>query len=298
VLLTAVRNEQEHVGRVLDCVSSQTFLPEVWVIVDTGSNDLTEQIVRRHALRCPYILFTDNGSKLQRGFAAKVQALRRGYELIRGQDFDYVGVLDADVSFGREYYEAIVTRFLDSADIGIAGGTCVDVTTSGFENEANSHVRGATQTFRRECFEGIGGLLPLDTGGEDTVAELMARMRGWTVRCYADLRVQHHRRTGTGECSIWRGRLRQGACDYYLGYHPLFLIGKCFRRITERPSLLGSLLRFAGYLWPAMLARERQVSAEVIQYLRAEQFQRLKALFLPRMFQKCENGRTRVADSS
>ena len=43
-------------------------------------------------------------------------------------------------------------------------------------------VGGKVQTFRRKCFEEIGGYLPLKYGGIDAAAEIMTRMKGWEVR--------------------------------------------------------------------------------------------------------------------
>jgi glycosyltransferase involved in cell wall biosynthesis len=275
-LLTAVRNEQAHIVRVLDCICRQTSPPKVWLIIDTGSSDGTDEIIKEHVRTSPFILFKRVRGGPHRNFAAKVRALRYGHDLLRRLNLEYLGILDADVSFGPEYYEEIIARFTHSPELGIAGGVCIDVTDVGRRKlHDDGHVRGAIQMFRSQCLEDIGGFLPLVNGGEDAVAEIMARMRGWVVRSYPELRVLHHRRTGTGESTLWKARFRQGACDYNLGYHPLFELAKCVRRLGEKPYFLGSLFRLSGYGWSAMRVTKRPVPPDVVHYLRKEQAHRL-----------------------
>jgi len=248
-----------------------------WVIVDTGSTDSTCAIIEDYAQRYPFIVINRTREDAVRDFAAKVRAIRSGYELIRNESLEYLGILDADVSFGPDYYEKVLTRLRRSPGIGIAGGLCVDAGQSDEQEAPIARVRGAIQMFRAECYEDIGGLLPLESGGEDTVAVLMATMKGWEVQCYSDLPVLHHRRTATGESSIWKGRFVQGAHDFSLGYHPLYLVAKYLRRIGEKPYLMGSLLRLAGYGWSALIGKERLVPRNVVDYLRRIQIQRLKS---------------------
>ena len=129
--------------------------------------------------------------------------------------------------------------------------------------------------FRRECYEDVGDFAPLRWGGEDTVANMMARRKGWKVRVFTELRACHHRRTGTAAASIWRARFRDGMGDYFLGYHPLFELAKCVRRIFEPPYVIGSVLRLCGYVRPRLSRQRPAMPADFIEYLRRYQIQRL-----------------------
>jgi hypothetical protein len=64
-------------------------------------------------------------------------------------------------------------------------------------------------------------------------------------------------------------------CDYFIGYHPLFELAKCVRRIVEPPYVIGSVLRLCGYLWPALTAQPPAMPADFIDYLRRDQIGRL-----------------------
>jgi hypothetical protein len=127
--------------------------------------------------------------------------------------------------------------------------------------------------FRRKCYEEIGGLLPIEYGGEDWYAEVMARKAGWHVQSFPELVVRHLRETGTATNKL-RYCYRQGITDFCLGSHPAFELVKVARRMFWRPCVIGAAARLSGFL-VAHLYRRRMVSDDFIQFLRQEQLRRL-----------------------
>src|SRR5262249_37556087 len=157
---------------------------------------------------------------------------------IRDAEFDFIGFLDADISLNPGYYEKLLAKFKANPKLGIGGGQILEADNGGFRSRfrnASGEVAGAIQFFRRECYEGIGGLIPFRWGGHDAVADTMARRNGWDVWTFADMHAYHHRPTGTAGSTVWRARFREGMEDYFLGYHPLYELGKCLRRLAEPP---------------------------------------------------------------
>src|SRR5881394_1185634 len=98
VLITAARNEEGYIQKTLQSVVAQTHLPKAWIVISDGSTDRTDDFVRDFASRYDFIrpLRLDNGS--ERSFSSKSFALNAGYEAIRPLDFDFIGILDADIS--------------------------------------------------------------------------------------------------------------------------------------------------------------------------------------------------------
>jgi glycosyltransferase involved in cell wall biosynthesis len=248
------------------------------VIVSDGSTDQTDEIVFKYTSRNNFIRFLRRSGDLNRNFGSKVNAIRDGIKAhLCDVEYEFIGILDADVTFHPDYYEKLLRRFRDNPLLGIGGGRIWDVVKGKAINtrpNLNS-VGGPVQMFRRTCYEEIGGYLPLKVGGEDAAAEVMARMHGWQVRSFADFPARHHRRTGTAAGSIWHARFDRGIDDYLLGAHPLFFLTKCGGRIAERPYLIGSLLMGIGYLWAALCRMPRQVSREFVDYQQKEQIDRL-----------------------
>ena len=279
MLVTAARNEEAFIGRTLASVIAQTAPPVRWVIVDDGSTDMTAEVVARHKAAAAFITVLKLSRGGERGFARKVQALKAGEELLKGIAYDLIGFLDADVSFGSGYFERLCREFADDSALGLTGGMLVDLYDGRFHPRVHyrASVSGAVQLFRRSAYEGIGGYRPIETGGIDTVAEVMVRMHAWQTRTLPDLAVVHHRRDGSVDRGPIEARYRSGFRDSMLGHDPIFQLFKCLRRCTERPWLLSSVARLVGYLAGnlVLLTRRRAVPPEFVDHLRREQRQRL-----------------------
>jgi glycosyltransferase involved in cell wall biosynthesis len=277
ILITAAHNEQDFIEKTILSVLNQLHKPAEWIIVSDGSTDTTESIVSKYASANSFIKLLINNRKESRDFASKVYALNIGIKNIQTSDYDYIGILDADVSFEKDYYSSLIEEFKKNPRLGIAGGNYFDIIGGKKVPVYPSpySVRGATQFFRKECFDKIDGIKPIKFGGEDALACYAARMYDWEIKNIDSLIVLHHRPTGITGSHIFRTRFRDGFVEYNLGYHPLFQLVKCIKRIFEKPFFIGSTLRFGGF-WSAYLKREKRiVSKELIKFIREEQLSRI-----------------------
>jgi glycosyltransferase involved in cell wall biosynthesis len=277
ILVTAACNEQEIIEKTIHSVISQIHKPVEWIIVSDGSTDNTESIVSYYASKNSFIKLLTNSKKEGRDFASKVYAINIGLKNIQTPDYDYIGILDADVSFDEDYYSLLIEKFKKNPNLGIAGGNYFDIingTKVPVQQSPNS-VRGATQFFRRKCFDQIGTLLPMKYGGEDAAACFSARMYGWETKSFPDMLVIHHRPTGFAGKNILKTRLRDGYVEYNLGYHPLFQFVKCVKRVTQNPYFIGSFIRFIGFWIARFKFENNNVPTELRTFIKKEQFSRL-----------------------
>ena len=279
-LITPAKNEEDHIEKTLASVTAQSILPRRWVIVSDGSTDRTDQIVARYAKRHDFIrlLRRESGSYC---FGSKVHAIRAGYSELHDLSFDFIGNLDADIELPANYYERLLHHFAEDARLGLTGGAQHDLRNGKFVrvrfNELN--IGGAYQLFRRTCYEDIEGYMPLEMGGEDTIAGIMARHRGWRVQAFPDIKVLHYRPAGASQGNLIRVGFRNGKRNFLMGYHPLFEIVRLMR--VERPTqILHNVSELVGFTTSAARGFKRQVSQDVVDYLRAEQLSRLKHTFL------------------
>lgn len=284
VLITAARNEEKHIAKTIESVIGQTHKPIKWIIVSDRSTDRTDEIVRRYANENKFIELLSIIGDEKRNFGSQVRAINKGYEKLRQPDSDYsfIGNLDADVSFRSDYFEKLLAEFEKNPKLGLGGGFICEEKRGVFvsrDTNSEKSVAHAVQLFRRECFESIGGYLPLKYGGPDWCAEIMVSMRKWDVFSFPKLEVNHHRPTTSAE-GFLRGAFRSGLMDYSMGSHPIFEIIKCFRRLMNRPIILGASFRIIGYLYGLIKNEPRQVPAEVTKYLRSMQINRLLSIFL------------------
>ena len=224
ILITAARNEEAYIEKTILSVIAQTILPAKWAIVSDGSTDRTDEIVKQYADLHNFIQLLHKSTDQERNYGAKAKALKLGYEQLANLEYDFVGNLDADVSFEPIYYERALSKFDANELLGVAGGLRFTCGPEWFRQvrPARNSAGGPTQLFRRQCYEEIGGYLPLRFGGLDTVAETMARMHGWEVETFPDLEAFHYRSTGTAGGGMVRAKFKAGILAYSVGYHPLF----------------------------------------------------------------------------
>jgi GT2 family glycosyltransferase len=284
VLVTTAYNEARYIRLTLDYVAAQALPPARWIIVSDGSTDGTDDIVIEYARRHSFITFVRAGGDHPPSFDAQVDAFNLGYSHLSGTPYEYIANLDADISFSPDYFRRLVQKFEHNPRLGVAGGLLSDPGCQprlALRGETLRSVCGAIQMFRREVYEAIGGYPRLRHGGADTYMDVRARMLGWDVETFPDLRVLHHRHTGSAT-GLLRGRVRQGLADFHIGNHPLFEIAKCARRIGDKPFFASSLIRFLAFASRYLGGARPSVPHDFAQFLRTEQMRRLKAwLMIP-----------------
>jgi biofilm PGA synthesis N-glycosyltransferase PgaC len=281
VLITPARNEAESIELTIRSVIAQTVRPVRWAIVSDGSTDGTDDIVNRYSAEHPWIELVRTPERRERNFAGKVHAFNAGYARMQNVAYDAVANLDADISFDEGYFAFLLQKLADDPALGLVGTPFKDGPNSVYDYRFVSieHVSGACQLFRRECFEQIGGYVPVKGGCIDHIAVISARMKGWKTRTFTDKISFHHRQMGTAQDSLLMARFRNGRKDYIIGNHPVWELFRAIYQTTKRPYIVGGIVLLAGYVWSAIRRVERPVSPELVRFYRHEQMRRLKNFF-------------------
>jgi glycosyltransferase involved in cell wall biosynthesis len=284
VLITPARNEEAFIGDTIRSVIAQTVRPFRWVIVSDGSTDGTDEIVRKFAVEHPWIELLRRPERTDRQFAAKAHAFNAGHDQVKGLDFEVIGNLDADITFEPSYLEFLLKQFAENSRLGVAGTPFVENSqqlgkhTYAHQFAQLEHVSGACQLFRRECFESVGGYVPIKGGAIDWIAVTTARMNGWQTRTFTVMTCFHHRKLGTGNDSPLMVKFRYGQKAYYVGGHPLWELLRGVFQMRQKPWIIGGLYFELGFLWAMITRMPRPVSPELIAFHRSEQMNRLRGL--------------------
>jgi glycosyltransferase involved in cell wall biosynthesis len=287
VLITPARNEESFIEGTIKSVIAQTALPLKWVIVSDGSTDKTDDIAGRYAREHSWMELLRRPERRDRQFAAKAHAFNAGYARVKDTSYDIIGNLDADITFGADYFQFLMAKFEENPRMGVAGTPFVenfdrpDDHTYAHGNANLNHVSGACQMFRRECFAEIGGYIPVKGGAIDWIAVTTARMKGWQTRTFTETVCYHHRKigTGTGANDALRTRFHYGKKAYYVGGHPLWELVRGVGQMRQRPYLVGGAAFLGGYLMAGLQRIERPVSPELLAFHRREQMGRLSRVF-------------------
>ena len=262
VVIIPAYNEEQFLGRTLDTLVRQENLPRQAIVVNDGSTDATPEIARAYAERYAWIKVVNNEKKEKRSAGAKVvRAFYLGYEAV-DVEYDFLVKLDADVELPENYFRRLSEMFQANPRLGIAGGIITTLKNGEwvFEHFADrDYVAGAFKTYRRECFEAIGGLRR--SIGWDTVDELIARYHGWEVAVDERLQVRHHRVLGTETGSL-KVRAKAGQAMYRMRYGLLIaLVSAAKAGYLNKPYVLTGIAVFWGWL-RSWLRRETCIVSE------------------------------------
>jgi len=278
VIVTPVRDEEEHIEATIEAVAGQTIRPAEWVIVDDGSSDRTGDIIDQYAAKFPWISVIHRSNRgFRKSGGGVIEAFYEGYNAFHCGDWEFIAKLDGDLTFSAEYFEKCFEHFRSQPRLGVGGGEIYHDHGGVAKLEGNPrfHVRGATKIYRRACWEAIDGLLKAP--GWDTIDEVKANMLGWKSYSFGELHVAHHRLTGSAD-GAWRDRVKHGVACYVSGYHPLFVAASCFRRLFQRPYVVGSAALCYGFLKGYFTRIARVNDAPLVKYLRTQQLRRLCGL--------------------
>lgn len=280
VLISPARNEAAFIEKTIQSMVAQTYLPLRWVIVSDGSTDGTDEIVKRYLPDHPWMELVRMPERKERHFAGKVHAFNAGREKVENLDYDVIGNVDTDVSFGADFFEFLMAKFAENPGLGVAGAPFREGTRQyDFRRTSVEHVSGAVQMFRRECFQEIGGYRPIKTGGVDLVAVITARMKGWQTRTFLERYYDHYRKMSSAKRNIWGIAFDAGRTDYTHGCDPVWEIFRCCYQVIHAPVVWGGTLCLLGYFWAAATRQERVVSADFVRFRKTEQMRRLRHFF-------------------
>ena len=293
-LITPVKNEEQHLPKLAECVIHQSLLPEVWIIVDDGSTDRTSEIINHltteHAwIRCLRIV----GAQ-ERTFGSHLfEVFRMGLEksIESSGDVEYLINSDADVRFHDDTFRILCEKMDMEEKLAIAsprlmtlrsevdvaalkrpetilGNKKLIITTD--RNRIDEPTNGI-RIYRKRFLDEIGGF-PVNDAADDMVLG-KAIMRGYGIGFVDGLWGYLTRETGTTLSSSYvRGKVR-GYRLYIMHYHPLLVAAALIWDAFSKPTWAMGV--FAGYLESLVRSKKRIDDADVIRYYGKERFRKV-----------------------
>ncbi|RPI72971.1 MAG: glycosyltransferase family 2 protein [Geobacteraceae bacterium] len=303
VVISPVKDEAAYIEQTICSMIAQTIQPSAWVIVNDGSRDATESIIQKYSQENNWIrLVNRQDTGIRKRGKGVVEAFYTGYKTLTDVPYPtdalypnanstasspepynsgvlsrFIVKLDGDVSFGPDYFETLLNRFHADPKLGIAGGGLYEKPDGKTWTlyTVKDHVRGCTKIYRRECFEEIGGLVA--SMGWDGIDEWKALAKGWKVESFLEPKIYHYRFTGAAT-GFLKSCIEQGNGAYRMGYHPLFMIARGIRRMTDRPFLIGGAAMIGAYFIAWYQKQELLAEPSVVSYIRQSQMKMLTGL--------------------
>lgn len=288
-LITPCRDEARYARRTLDSVVRQTERPALWVIVDDGSKDTTPEILARYAARYEWIRVLRRPDRGERKLGGGVvDAFYTGYDGIDPDAFEYICKLDLDLDLPPGYFAGLMDRMEKDPRIGTCSGKpyffppgrpppdarfpLTDLSDLVSEKTGDENSVGMTKFYRTTCFRQIGGFVREVMW--DGIDGHECRRAGWIAVSWDDpeLRFVHLRPMGTSHKNWWRGRVRHGFGQYFMGTTPIYMVASAMYRMTRPPLIVGGVAMLQGYFGSMLRRRPRYASAEFRRFLRKYQW--------------------------
>ena len=276
-IIIPAHNEGDILAKTLDSLLGQTLPAHSIVVIDDYSTDHTATVLADYCRRFPQVKTLYRSSSVQRLPGAKiVQAFNAGLPLV-GQ-VDIICKYDAALIFPLNYLETLQTYYLQNPQLGMCGGVC-SIEKDGKwlkENLTNkNHLRGALKSYRKECFEAIGGLK--EAMGWDTVDELLAQYHGWELLVVEDLVVKHLRPTASRYNP--QAQYMQGGMFYRLRYGGVLSFLASAKLAYKRRSLRLFWDYMKGYFKAKKEKQPFLVTPEEGKWIRAYRWHHIKRKF-------------------
>ncbi len=273
LLISPCRDEAQYIRRTLDSVAAQTVLPTLWIVVDDGSTDDTPAILAEYEKKLPFLRVVRRTDRGRREVGPGViEAFYAGYDTIDPSDFDYVCKLDVDLDLPPRYFEKLMLRMEEDPRVGTTSGKpwFRRPGSSTLEPELCSDEMsvGMTKFYRVSCFREIGGFVRQVMW--DGIDCHTARMKGWLAESVDDpeTRFVHLRPQGISHKSIWRGRVRAGFGQWFMGTSPAYYMASAAFRLFEYPVLIGSAAMLWGYFSSAAKGVPQHGTPEFRRFVR------------------------------
>lgn len=183
-VLIAARNEEDNIGRTLDCLVAQSYpkdLLEV-IVIDDHSTDRTAEIVRNYQHQGVRLLQLDEGDKLN---SYKKLAIAKAIDMSSG---DIIMTTDADCRMGADWLKTVVD-YMDRGNFEMVSSPVayheekslferlqtleflylIGLGASGIGNGVPTTCNGANLAYRKETFYRVGGFKGIDdlASGDD-----------------------------------------------------------------------------------------------------------------------------------
>ena len=275
VVISPCRNEADFMRRTLDSMVAQTLRPTLWVIVDDGSTDETPQILAEYSAQHAWIKIVQKPDRGHRAVGPGViEAFYAGYDSVDADAYTYLCKLDLDLDLPAGYFEGLIAKMEADPRLGTCSGKAWYTDANGgvvWEKMGDEMSVGASKFYRTTCFAQMGGF----------VREVMwdgldchkLRFLGWKAASFRDdaLAFEHLRPMGSSQQSIYVGRRRHGAGQYFMGSDPIYFTATAIAKFAHPPYVLGGLASLQGYFGAWMKGAKQYDDPKIRQFIRSYQ---------------------------
>jgi glycosyltransferase involved in cell wall biosynthesis len=271
-VIVTCRNSEKSIESTLNSVINQSIKPEYIIVVDDGSSDNTNNILKdiQSKYENLYIITNpDLGYNIGRVVYNWNKALKFAKKL-KLKSTDYHMIAPDDAEYEENYCQKIIRQMDSDPSIVIASGN--------YDINVYTMPRGAGRLIRNSFFFSFYSYYP-EKMGYETIIFYSALQNNFKYKVIPEARFVHKRTLGSNHHFY-----EFGASMRTLGYHPLFVGGRFIKYVItgQVTSRIGAVYMIYHYLTyrPKRQGYDRMYELGLRKYIRSAQVERLKGFFL------------------
>ena len=200
-----------------------------------------------------------------------IDFLNRLAAVEKDRAYDYIGLLDADITVEERYFEKLIDYLASKPGAGVVSG---DVMIRSRRNQERPWSveydtdlpRGGARVYKTAVLEEIGGFPR--TPSPDTTSDIKIMSRGYEARKIPAAQSFHQRETFAKENRL-KGFFISGRGRYMLHYNFFHILVISLKSaLGKKPFLAGGFMYFCGYIGGFLTRAERIRDDDVIRYSR------------------------------
>jgi len=198
LIIIPAHNEENNLPFTLDSLQQQSCRDFKVVVVNDGSTDRTQEIIKNYVDTDSRFETVDLQKSAHQPGSKVVNAFKNGLNTQNLDEFEIICKFDADIILPGNYLETVRNSFQNNHEYGLVGGLLYVEKDGSWIYEGNSnkhHVRGPMKAYRKECFVQMGGLR--ETLGWDNIDSILLENLGWKEVVLPELQVKLIKVKGT-----------------------------------------------------------------------------------------------------
>ena len=222
MLFTNVWNEEARIPDIVKIIDAQTLKPKLWFWIDDGSTDGSYDAIINAKTTIPIQIFQMAPKKTKGELDTIGVAHSKALPYMKKQDFDYLGIADADIRLYPDYFERMC-RIMDMFP---------DIGTLAAQNKADKkrnieNPMGGGKVIRWKVFQAVESYWDL---APDTYLNIKANAMGLRTVALQNTFID------AAPTTIFtpKGRFRYGRRMFYVGRPLLLVLYQAWRFLIER----------------------------------------------------------------
>ena len=276
ILITPVKDEEKTISFIIDSVLNQTLKPKLWIIVNDNSKDNSLKIIKEKIKSIEWIKVITKEINKEYNWFGYGNVIKEGINYCLENNIflkyktDYVGILDGDITIDNNYFEELVSIFINNKDIGVGSGIRFIKKENNWQKEEEiKRPISTARLYRLESLKKTDFFIhPICP---DMILNIKIEKKGYLLIFLENISCFHYRGVLEKDNSKIKSLFLFGKSRYILGCNFRYiLINYIYKGLKEKIFLLQGLILFLGYFYSFLMREKKIKDKDILEYFKKE----------------------------